>query len=104
MASRSHSGRPFRWPLPRALLVSVCVLGVPWWAHRRRRAKVRVERLLAVGTEAANIRLTEIGSELEEAARENVLAPLVAAENAAGVWESLDLSRKRAIVDVVPGV
>jgi site-specific DNA recombinase len=53
---------------------------------------------MVAGTEAANIRLAEIGRELEEAARENVLAPLVAAENAAGVWESLDLARKRAII------
>jgi hypothetical protein len=45
-----------------------------------------------------NARLDEIGTELEAAARENVLAPLVAAENAAAVWESLDLSRKRAII------
>ena len=31
-------------------------------------------------------------------ARENVLAPLVAAENAAELWETLDLSRKRAVI------
>ena len=29
------------------------MLGVPWWAHRRRRAKVRVERLLAAWPEIA---------------------------------------------------
>jgi S-DNA-T family DNA segregation ATPase FtsK/SpoIIIE len=29
------------------------VLGVPWWAHRRRRAKVRVERILAAWPEIA---------------------------------------------------
>ena len=32
------------------------------------------------------------------AARENVLAPLVAAENAAAVWAGLDISRKRAVI------
>ena len=32
------------------------------------------------------------------AARENVLAPLVAAENAAAVWEGLDISRKRSVI------
>jgi site-specific DNA recombinase len=42
---------------------------------------------LLAATERANLRLDEIGSELEHAARENVLAPLVAAENAAQVWE-----------------
>jgi hypothetical protein len=40
-------------PLPRVLLVSVCVLSVPWWTHRRRRARVRVERLLAAWPEIA---------------------------------------------------
>ncbi|MBV9920927.1 MAG: hypothetical protein JOY78_08780, partial [Pseudonocardia sp.] len=33
-------------PLPLILLVGTIVSGVPWWAHRRRRAKVRVERTL----------------------------------------------------------
>jgi site-specific DNA recombinase len=37
-------------------------------------------------TEAGTARLEAIGAELEGAARENVLAPLVAAENAAAVW------------------
>ena len=47
---------------------------------------------LLAATGRANIRLDEIGTELEHAARENVLAPLVAAENAAELWETLDLS------------
>lgn len=33
-------------PLPLLLGVGTAVAGVPWWAHRRRRAKVRVERTL----------------------------------------------------------
>ena len=37
-------------------------------------------------TEAGTARLEAIGAELDRAARENVLAPLVAAENAAAVW------------------
>ena len=41
---------------------------------------------LLAATGRANIRLDEIGTELDHAARENVLAPLVAAENAAAVW------------------
>ncbi len=53
---------------------------------------------LLAATGRANLRLEEIGAELEHAARENVLAPLVAAENAAEVWEMLDLSRKRAVI------
>jgi hypothetical protein len=40
-------------PLPGILHLTTCVLGVPWWAHRRRRAKVRVERLLAAWPEIA---------------------------------------------------
>ena len=46
---------------------------------------------LLAATGRANIRLDEIGTELDHAARENVLAPLVAAENAAAVWADLDL-------------
>jgi hypothetical protein len=34
-------------PLPQALGLGVLVLAVPWWANRRRRAKVRVERTIA---------------------------------------------------------
>ena len=37
---------PFRPPLPQALVLGGLVLSVPWWAHRRRRAKVRLERKL----------------------------------------------------------
>jgi hypothetical protein len=44
---------PGRPPLPWLLVISTGVLGVPWWAHRRRRAKVRVERLLAAWPEIA---------------------------------------------------
>ncbi len=49
-------------------------------------------------TEAGTTRLEAIGAELDGAARENVLAPLVAAENAAAVWEGLDISRKRMVI------
>jgi hypothetical protein len=44
---------PGREPLPWLLAIGTCVLGVPWWAHRRRRAKVRVERILAAWPEIA---------------------------------------------------
>jgi hypothetical protein len=34
-------------PLPReALVIGAFILSVPWWAHRRRRAKVTLERKL----------------------------------------------------------
>ena len=46
---------PLGAPLPTVLAVSACVLAVPWWAHRRRRARVRVERLLAAWPEIAPV-------------------------------------------------
>lgn len=34
-------------PLPAVWLVATVMLGIPWWVHRRRRARVRVERTIA---------------------------------------------------------
>ena len=59
---------------------------------------------MLAATERANLRLEEIGTELEHAARENVLAPLVAAENAADLWETLDISRKRAVIKTLMSI
>ena len=53
---------------------------------------------MLAGTGRGNVRLEQIAAELAEAARESVLAPLIAAENAAGAWATLDLARKRAIL------
>jgi hypothetical protein len=44
---------PFVPPLPQGLAVGGLVLSVPWWAHRRRRARVRVERKLEAWPEVA---------------------------------------------------
>jgi hypothetical protein len=44
---------PWRSPLGQILAIGGLVLAVPWWAHRRRRAKVRVERTLAAWPEIA---------------------------------------------------
>jgi hypothetical protein len=44
---------PFTSPLPLALGIGAVVLSVPWWAHRRRRARVRVERTLAAWPDIA---------------------------------------------------
>jgi S-DNA-T family DNA segregation ATPase FtsK/SpoIIIE len=44
---------PWAQPLPLVLLCGGVVLSVPWWVHRRRRARVRVERLLAVWPDIA---------------------------------------------------
>ena len=37
---------PFTSPLPQVLAIGAAILSVPWWAHRRRRARVRIERKL----------------------------------------------------------
>ncbi|MBV9452439.1 MAG: cell division protein FtsK, partial [Streptosporangiaceae bacterium] len=37
---------PGAGPLPVLLIVGTIAGGLPWWAHRRRRAKIRVERTL----------------------------------------------------------
>src|SRR5207248_1505727 len=39
---------PLTSPLPQALGIGGFILSVPWWANRRRRAKVRVERTIAM--------------------------------------------------------
>jgi S-DNA-T family DNA segregation ATPase FtsK/SpoIIIE len=44
---------PLTTPLPASLGIGALVLSVPWWAHRRRRAKVRVERTLAAWPDIA---------------------------------------------------
>ncbi|HEY5986266.1 MAG TPA: hypothetical protein VIV12_07820 [Streptosporangiaceae bacterium] len=44
---------PLHRPLPQILGVAGLVLAVPWWAHRRRRARVRVERKLDAWPEVA---------------------------------------------------
>lgn len=63
------------------------------------RALGRISRAqMLAATSRGNARLAEIADELAEAARESVLAPLIAAENVSQVWEALDLARKRAII------
>ena len=57
---------PFASPLPQALAIGTAVLAVPWWAHRRRRAKVRVERKLAAWPDIARA-IGLIGSEVMSA-------------------------------------
>jgi FtsK/SpoIIIE family len=45
---------PFTSPLPVVLAFGAFILAVPWWAHRRRRAKVRVERKLQAWPDIAS--------------------------------------------------
>jgi hypothetical protein len=42
-----------RRPLPQLLIIGGVLLSVPWWAHRRRRARVQVERTLAAWPQIA---------------------------------------------------
>ncbi|MGW4475846.1 FtsK/SpoIIIE domain-containing protein [Nonomuraea sp. NPDC004354] len=44
----------FTPPMPAVLGIGGVLLAVPWWAHRRRRARVRVERTLAAWPEIAD--------------------------------------------------
>lgn len=44
---------PFTRPLPQYLAIATMILAIPWWAHRRRRARVRVERKLEAWPEIA---------------------------------------------------
>jgi len=37
---------PTEKPLPQIALISTVILGIPWWAHRRRRARVRALRTI----------------------------------------------------------
>ena len=57
---------PFAPPLPQILGIGTFILAVPWWAHRRRRAKVRVERKLAAWPDIART-IGLIGSEVMSA-------------------------------------
>ncbi len=45
---------PWRSPLTLIMLIGGTILAVPWWAHRRRRARVRVERTLAAWPQIAD--------------------------------------------------
>ena len=44
---------PFTPPLPQCLAIGALIFSLPWWAHRRRRARVRVERKLEAWPEIA---------------------------------------------------
>jgi site-specific DNA recombinase len=59
---------------------------------------------MLAATARGNTRLGEIENELADAARENVLAPLVAAHSAAAAWEDLDLARKRAVIKTLMSI
>jgi hypothetical protein len=57
---------PFARPLPLTLAIGTMILSIPWWSHRRRRAKVRVERKLAAWPDIARA-IGLVGSEVMSA-------------------------------------
>ena len=57
---------PLKRPLPLTLAIGTVILAVPWWSHRRRRAKVRVERKLAAWPDIARA-IGLVGSEVMSA-------------------------------------
>jgi site-specific DNA recombinase len=59
----------------------------------------RAEQL--AGSARGKKRLAEIADAIENAGREDVLAPLVAAEDTGAAWDALDLSRQRAVIDAL---
>jgi S-DNA-T family DNA segregation ATPase FtsK/SpoIIIE len=44
---------PFHQPLPTVAIITGVIAAIPWWAHRRRRAKVLIERKLDAWPEIA---------------------------------------------------
>ncbi|MBB5078862.1 S-DNA-T family DNA segregation ATPase FtsK/SpoIIIE [Nonomuraea endophytica] len=62
-AAKLGPGKP---PLPAFLLIAGLVLAIPWWVHRRRRARVRVERTLAAWPEISSA-IEMVGSRVQSA-------------------------------------
>ncbi|MFD0851233.1 FtsK/SpoIIIE domain-containing protein [Actinomadura adrarensis] len=52
--------------LPQVLIIGTAVLGLPWWVHRRRRARVRVERQLSAWPEISQA-VGLVGSRVQSA-------------------------------------
>jgi hypothetical protein len=57
---------PFTSPIPQVLAIGTLALGIPWWVHRRRRAKVRVERTLDAWPDIARA-IGLVGSQVQSA-------------------------------------
>ena len=56
---------------------------------------------MLAATERGNARLAEITAQLAAAAESSALAPFAAAESARAVWDGLDGSRRRAVIDAL---
>jgi site-specific DNA recombinase len=62
----------------------------------------RAQLLAATGRGSA--RLAEIADLLADAARENVLAGLAAADDVAAAWQAMDSSRQRAVITTLTDI
>jgi S-DNA-T family DNA segregation ATPase FtsK/SpoIIIE len=51
--SAAIAAGPTAKPLPQIAGIATVILGIPWWFHRRRRAKARVEKTIAAWPEVA---------------------------------------------------
>jgi S-DNA-T family DNA segregation ATPase FtsK/SpoIIIE len=51
--SAAIAAAPTTRPLPAVAVIGTLILGVPWWMHRRRRARVRIERTIAAWPDIA---------------------------------------------------
>jgi hypothetical protein len=75
-------------------------------AIRRNLEEMAADRAMGVitraqmlaATERGNVQLDEIAGLIAEAARENVLASLVAASDVAVAWQEMEQSRQRAVI------
>jgi S-DNA-T family DNA segregation ATPase FtsK/SpoIIIE len=52
--SAAIAAGPLTKPLPAVAGIATVILGIPWWAHRRRRAKVRIERTVQTWPDMAD--------------------------------------------------
>jgi S-DNA-T family DNA segregation ATPase FtsK/SpoIIIE len=52
--SAAIAAGPAAKPLPQIAGIATVILGIPWWFHRRRRAKARVEKTIAAWPEVAD--------------------------------------------------
>jgi hypothetical protein len=59
------------------------------------------EVTLARRSRALRAKLAEVESKLADAGKVDVLGPLLAAGDVAKVWDSLDVDRKRAVIDLL---
>src|SRR5690348_1720806 len=46
LSAAQHAVSPVTEPLPAIAGIATVILGIPWWAHRRRRARVRAYRTI----------------------------------------------------------